>query len=69
MVDLTSKETLHSLPSSGIVVTNVFLEIILSGFSEKIASKLPTDPIQARIEVKARIISHFWVPITWKQVI
>ena len=57
---ITSKVTLHSLPSTGMVPTMVFLEIILSLGSDSRVFQLMLDPIkviEARREVEENFIS------------
>ena len=57
---ITSKVTLHSLPSSGMVPSELFLEIILSSCSETRLVQLMIDPIKViktKREVAANLIS------------
>ena len=57
---ITSKVTLHSFPSTGMVSTNVFLEIILSLSSTTREVQLEIDPInviKTRRDVQAVVIS------------
>ena len=57
---ITSKVTLHSLPSTGIVSISVFFEIILSFGSDTRVFQLMLDPIkviEARRDAQANVIS------------